>query len=96
MESNQRRGSKGILDRGQLRGEGTTSRGDGRGRSTEKNLGNSERSQMNKDLLANTISFGAIGAYLMEIEVFLTILVLLTSVFLNVYRIIKLKNKEED
>lgn len=51
---------------------------------------------MNKDLLANTISFGAIGAYLMEIEVFLTILVLLTSVFLNVYRIIKLKNKEED
>lgn len=52
---------------------------------------------MNKeDLLANTISFGAIGAYLMNIEVFLTVMVLLTAFVLNVFRIIKMTKRDDE
>jgi hypothetical protein len=52
---------------------------------------------MNKeDLLANTISFGAIGAYLMQVEVFLTVMVLLTALILNVFRIIKMVKKDDE
>jgi len=47
---------------------------------------------MNKDSIANTVSFVGLSTALMDVETLLTIILLLTGIALNVIRI--LKNKD--
>ena len=50
---------------------------------------------MDKDIQANLVSASAIGAYLMNYETILTILVLATALVLNLYRIWKLHTEDK-
>lgn len=50
----------------------------------------------NEDVVATTFSLGAITAYLMEIEIFLTVAVLASALTLNVYRIFKTWKSDKD
>ncbi len=48
---------------------------------------------MDRDLQANLVSVSAIGAYLMKFETVLTLLVLVTALVLNLYRIWQVHKK---
>jgi len=50
----------------------------------------------NEDIVATTFSLGAITAYLMEIEIILTVAVLASALTLNVYRIVKTWKGDKD
>lgn len=51
---------------------------------------------MDKDLQANLVSASALGAYLMNIETILTVLVLATALIFNIYRIYQMHRKIKD
>jgi len=54
---------------------------------------------MEKDTLANLTSFGALGAYMANIESILAIVALVTAIVLNLVRMrnaLKDKNKKEE
>ena len=51
----------------------------------------------NEDAVVNTVSIGAITAYLMEIEIILTVMVLTTALTLNIWKLLKQwQNRDND